>query len=80
LVNSFYGFILRYKIDLIYFFRYPLELGWKFSTSRGDIRKNQQFSEFHKFLVQETALVIFIDFKSTKKKKKKKKKKSGKHF
>ena len=35
---------------------YPNELGWHFESSRSEIRKSAHFSDFHAFLVQETAL------------------------
>ncbi|KAF9974099.1 tRNA (cytosine(34)-C(5))-methyltransferase [Actinomortierella ambigua] len=33
---------------------YPNELGWHFAVPRGNLRRNEEYSKFHKFLVAET--------------------------
>ncbi|KAG0232666.1 tRNA (cytosine(34)-C(5))-methyltransferase [Actinomortierella wolfii] len=33
---------------------YPNQLGWHFAVPRGNLRRNEEYSKFHKFLVAET--------------------------
>ncbi|KAF9158770.1 tRNA (cytosine(34)-C(5))-methyltransferase [Actinomortierella ambigua] len=33
---------------------YPNDLGWHFAVPRGNLRRNEEYSKFHKFLVAET--------------------------